>query len=187
MSSKLAGRSMSQREAEGTVSSQREKLIPYIGDRYSSEDAEAFATFQITEAAKSLAEEAGKATLICFPEKTPGACLPMSALWTEFLRRHGIPAFCVVGGLSVDNVAVYPRGPFVFETNLNWEGHSWVAVGDHIGDPSLFRTGASPRAHPVLRALQKRLNTTGFFLAHEHYVLKEFRLAYDISFGARQN
>jgi hypothetical protein len=67
-----------------------------------------------------------------------------------------IPCYVVAGSLRVGNVYVFGDGkPFdgrrvLSRSSLDWDGHTWIIVGNYLADVSLFRTAYSGKVHPVL-------------------------------------
>lgn len=88
----------------------------------------------------------------------PGACAVMSALWAARWRMESdIPAYVVAGALQVgaeyvfgDGVTATDWGAAFSKSDLKWNGHCWLAFGEHIADVSLFRTAYSRYSPPTL-------------------------------------
>src|SRR5262245_1022875 len=91
----------------------------------------------------------------------PGACAPMSAIWTITLRRnYRLPAYMVAGALLCEGDYVFGHDAEEVEvaasfsgTNLDWDGHCWMAIGTWIADISLLRTARSDKCPPRLKEL----------------------------------
>jgi len=124
--------------------------------------ADAYAAFQMTDEARSAMIEVGTALLRQHPP-FPGACALMSALYVQGLRaRLSCPVHLVAGELDVDGVRVFGRTGLLSEpmpflrSDLDWDGHMWVMVGDYVADISLLCTGRSPEGHPSLKCMMAR-------------------------------
>ena len=89
--------------------------------------------------------------------KQPGACAHLTAAWVGVVRDAlNLPAYCIAGDLVV-------RGRMAFggssvdvkdwftESTDAWDGHCWLAIGQHVGDLFLFRTAYDLPAHSNLR------------------------------------
>jgi hypothetical protein len=134
-------------------------LVPrLIAASHSEEAAHLYRSCDVSPAQWNEIAEAGKEVLQHLP-LVPGACIMMSALWVATARnRTGLPVHQVAGDLLVDGEVIYGRDAdsesiaAVFDrSGIDWDGHSWIALGDRIGDASLFRTAYSQKAHPLLR------------------------------------
>ncbi|MES2058418.1 MAG: hypothetical protein V4564_20945 [Pseudomonadota bacterium] len=81
----------------------------------------------------------------------------MSALYVGRLRHLGhADAQLATGWLTIDGSPVFGnRRPdhTPIKTDLDWDGHAWVALGGFIADASLLRTGRSAKAPQRLRLL----------------------------------
>lgn len=101
----------------------------------------------------------------------PGACVMMCALLeTELRERHGIPAVCVAGDVTIGGTPTFRcNGPLpTFEADaepggsppamtLSWDGHCWVELGGLIVEISLLRTA---RAQPPNSNLRQFVDAT---------------------------
>lgn len=135
-----------------------DELIRLIETHYSKADAQAYREFVPSQLALKQFEAIGLEVLDNFPW-IPNACALMSATWAALVRdKTEYPVHQVAGGLTVDGVRVYGDDlenrevASVFsESNLDWDGHSWVAFGEYLGDISIFRTAYSDKAPPTLK------------------------------------
>jgi hypothetical protein len=75
-----------------------------------------------------------------------GACTYITAMWAALLRDNlDLPAFAVAGDLWVRGVPAFGSSETAVARSLEtscdqWDGHCWLALGEFIGDASLFRT-----------------------------------------------
>lgn len=79
----------------------------------------------------------------------------MSALYVGRLRHLGhADAQLNSGMLTIDGSPVFggPRPDKApIKTDLEWDSHAWLTLGDFIADASLLRTGRSAKAPQRLR------------------------------------
>lgn len=90
-----------------------------------------------------------------------GACVLLSAAYAARLRGEGLPAYVVAGDLFADRVRVFGSGRAANaatfgRTDLAWDGHAWVMLGDMVADASVCRTVRLGGAHPALGGLIRR-------------------------------
>jgi hypothetical protein len=89
----------------------------------------------------------------------PFACVPLTALWVILARdRLGLPAYQIAGDLYVQGLPAFASNSDrdatakQFErSTLEWDGHSWLAIGDFIGDLSVMVTASRLPSHSRLR------------------------------------
>ena len=99
----------------------------------------------------------GKEILTHLPFK-PGACAHLTAYWVMLAReRFKLPAQGVVGHLAINGTLVFGKvgddlSQAMRGASLAWDGHCWLALGNQIGEISLFRTAYSSKSPPLLRA-----------------------------------
>lgn len=137
-------------------------LARLIEASYSPVEAAALAACAFDERAREAVGQAAKELLTDYLP-VPAACALMSALFAEMIKaRIDHPIHVVAGTLDADGVRVFGRTalavtstPFL-RSDLDWDGHMWVMVGDHIADISLLRTASFPKAPPALKRLAIR-------------------------------
>lgn len=129
-----------------------------IEKSYSRQDAQICSSFNPDQLAIEKIVEIAKHVLVLFPPK-PGACALMTALWVSFLRSEtNFPVHALVGSLFIDDECIYgpkisdqQNQPMFDNSNLDWDGHCWLLLGNFIGDISIFRTAYSKYSPPKLR------------------------------------
>lgn len=104
-------------------------------------------------------ERVGRSVLENVPY-VPGACAIMSALYCARVQASTkAPAFVAAGALALgrEGSTVFFGGEKGFDgqavfsrSDLSWDGHCWVMLGDFIADVSLFRTAYSLESPPAL-------------------------------------
>lgn len=132
-------------------------LQALISSSYGEAEAQRFQAFRPDQAAKEVLVQSGKYVLQSFPPG-PGECALMSAMWTALIRDiTDFPVHAVAGRLYVDGNVVFggesdpnTAAQAFTGTNLDWDGHVWVAFGSIIADPSVFRTAYAERAPRIL-------------------------------------
>ena len=138
-------------------------LPDLIAATWSPEAATAFAACTLSPAARSALAEVGIGLMQRFPP-VPRACCGMSAVYAAALRSAvDAPAYLVAGKLYADDVRVFGTArsfpdtamPFL-RTDLDWDGHMWVAIGEYLADISLLVTARSRGASDALGALVSR-------------------------------
>jgi hypothetical protein len=124
--------------------------------------ATAFAKFRMSDKQRQAVADIGLEILRRHPP-IAGACALMGAVYAQALRKRFDGAVHLVAGrLDVDGTRVFGStgsidGPLPFlKSDLDWDGHMWVAIGDYIADISLFRTGRSADGHPALKRMMAR-------------------------------
>jgi len=129
---------------------------------YSPAETEAVQNYRISGAARDALGDAGRAILAEFLP-VPGACALMSAVYAQEIKsRIDEPGHVVVGTLDADGVRVFgqtelEKGPApCLRSDLDWDGHMWVMVGNQVADISLLRTAKSTGGHPALKQLVAR-------------------------------
>ncbi|MBN8995420.1 MAG: hypothetical protein J0H94_09345 [Rhizobiales bacterium] len=123
-----------------------------------AEELERFNRFCPSDADMKYVAETGREVLR-HVRPTPGACVLMSAVLATMLEdKLSGPALVVAGSLAVGSTLVFgnaePPGDIknaFNQTNLSWDGHCWVSVGEWIADVSVFRTAYSAKSPPFLR------------------------------------
>lgn len=147
------------------------KLAALIAESYSASEGEVVKNYRLSGSAQDVLGEAGSAILTEFLP-VPGACALMSALYAQAIRtRIDGPVHVVAGTLDADGVRVFgktplAKGPTPFlRSDLDWDGHMWVMVGDRVADISLLRTAKSSGGHPALKRLVSREFRPGAGLA----------------------
>jgi hypothetical protein len=138
-------------------------LPDLIAATWSRDAATAFAACTLSPAARSALAEVGIDLMQRFPP-VPRACCGMSAVYAAALRSAvDAPAYLVAGKLYADDVRVFGTArsfpdtamPFL-RTDLDWDGHMWVAIGEYLADISLLVTARSRGASDALGALVAR-------------------------------
>ena len=138
-------------------------LPDLIAATYSPEAATAFAACTLSDAGRSALAHVGTGLMRRFTP-VPRACCAMGAVYAAALRSAvEEPAYLVAGALYADGVRVFGAAdsglgeamPFL-RTDLDWDGHMWVAIGEYLADISLLVTGRSAGAAEALRALVAR-------------------------------
>lgn len=147
------------------------KLAALIAESYSAAEAEVAKSYTLNGPALDALVEAGRAILTEFLP-VPGACALMSALYAQAIKsRIDGPVHVVAGTLDVDGVRVFgkaalTKGSATFlRSDLDWDGHMWVMVGDRLADISLLRAAKSSGGHPALKRLVGREFRPGAGLA----------------------
>ena len=134
-----------------------------IAATHSPEAATAFAACTLSPAGRTALTETGIDLMQRFPP-VPRACCAMGALYAAALRSAAEePAYLVAGKLYADDIRVFGTAPSFPEetmpflrTDLDWDGHMWVAIGEYVADISLLVTARSPGASAALSALVAR-------------------------------
>jgi len=138
-------------------------LPALIAATHSPEAATAFASCTLSPAGRSALAEVGIGLMRRFTP-VPRACCAMSAVYAAALRSAAEePAWLVAGKLYADGVRVFGTTeacideamPFL-RTDLDWNGHMWVAIGEYLADISLLVTARAPGAPAALTALVAR-------------------------------
>jgi hypothetical protein len=139
--------------------STRATLAALIGASHSDEAAQSCLDFKLTPKALDELGTIGFEILQHFPF-VPNACTSMSAYWVGLTRdRTALPVHQVVGDLYVYGKPTFltpPDAPafssmFGASATHSWDGHSWLALGDCIGDLSICRTARSLQPSKPLR------------------------------------
>lgn len=137
-------------------------LTALVAASYSPAEAAVLHSYRFNDAARAALAAAGREILTEFLP-VPGACALMSALYAQAIKsRIDDPVHVVAGTLDADGVQVFgktvlAKGPLPFlRTDLDWDGHMWVMVGDQVADISLLRTAKSSGGHPALKQLAAR-------------------------------
>lgn len=100
----------------------------------------------------------------------PGECRYWTALWVKQVRSElGVPAVQVGGDLFASGECVYQcpeqaefLDPSSAEVEQRWPGHSWLALGDFIGDISLTATAMVDTCQLTLKqAVEKHFMKDG--------------------------
>ena len=95
----------------------------------------------------------------------------MSAAYIWAIEQLGTqPAYLVAGSLYIGDKRIFGEdGEFdgkrsFSESNLDWNGHAWVAYGDRIADVSILRTARGGTLHRLASYVAKAFKpTTGLF------------------------
>ena len=138
----------------------KDDLLPHIRHAYSMAEAQRYADFADEKRCLDEVVSIGKEVLEHVPP-CAGACAIMSALWTALVRdRLDLPVYCVAGDLLADGRLVFGHGASSTEfavafgeSNLDWDGHCWLVLGEYIGDLSVFRTAYAATSPRPLRDL----------------------------------
>jgi hypothetical protein len=143
-------------------------LRELIAQSFGAEAAEEWSRSTVGDEDKAKLAEAAHRVLELFPGRMPGACSPMSAMYSIALEAMGErPAYVIAGSLYVGDTRVFGEdgeldGKAVFsQTNLSWNGHAWVVYGDYLADVSIGRTATSDKSPPALKEHVERLGATG--------------------------
>lgn len=121
--------------------------------------ARAHRSYALSVVDRDRAVEIGQGVLRYF-EQIAGACTGLSAVLAAALKgMAGLPAYVVAGSLIADGVRIFGDGKsfdgkMVFsQTNLSWDGHVWVMIGDHVADISIgwtARFGGPPKLSSII-------------------------------------
>jgi len=137
-------------------------LAQLVEASYSPVEASALATYTFNDRARDALAQAGK-DLLAEYLPWPGACAPMSALYARAVKAMiDDPVHVVAGTLDADGVRVFGKTPLVkgptpyLRSDLDWDGHMWVMLGDRIADLSLLRTAKAKPGSAALRRLAER-------------------------------
>lgn len=137
-------------------------LFELVEASHSPAAAARLSAYTFNDRARDSLARAGRAILTDYLP-TPGACALMSALYAEaVMDLIDDPIHVVAGTLDADGVRVFGRmplatGPMPFlRSDLDWDGHMWVMVGDRVADISLLRTAKNPKSPPALKRLAVR-------------------------------
>ena len=137
----------------------RDKIKRLIRNTWSEDEARAYASFTSTKADIERLRTIGLEVLQMIPNTSDsvGACALMSAPYAAIARdRTGWPVHQVAGDLLVDGYRIFGNDDedvaSAFDgSNPDWDGHSWIVVGDYVSDISIFRTAYSSAAPRRLR------------------------------------
>jgi hypothetical protein len=139
-----------------TPSNWQKPLLAMIETSLSREAMEHVRDYVPDDAAWAILKEASLEVLDAC-RSAGRACVPMSALFAEYLSdRAGIPVPVVAGALKLDGAYMFGGnggidGARVFtEGDPDWDGHCWVLFGRHIVDISLGRTARRNECRPAL-------------------------------------
>ncbi len=136
----------------------RPDFAALIAASHGPDESRRFTRFTPTSEVLRAVADVGREILQHVPS-APGACALMTAVWVTLVRdRTGLPVHHVAGNLAVDGERIYgcdsPAGEIAAafdQSQLAWDGHCWLAIGQFVGDLSIFRTAYSSRSHPRLR------------------------------------
>jgi hypothetical protein len=180
-------------------------LARLIEASYDAAETSRSASFTAAEVHMQLAADTGSNLLRVSPS-VPGACTYLTAAWTAILRdSHNLPAYCVAGDLCVRGRMAFGCPDLdlsrCFDASSNaWDGHCWLALGQLVGDISVFRTAYAQPENSNLRqvVLEEFGSGRGLLLMHNadalaagfeyrpKYVLREAQVTSLIQ-GARAN
>lgn len=124
-------------------------------------DAQTFQRHVVSENDKSVLAEVG-ATVLAAYKPVAGACTLLSAAYASLMHAAtASPVHVVAGNLFADGVRVFggdlPVTRRTFErSDLSWDGHAWVMLGNYVADISLCRTARSPACPAALSVLAAR-------------------------------
>lgn len=137
-------------------------LVELVEASHSPAAAERLSAYAFTDRARDALAQSGRAVLTDYLP-TSGACALMSALYAEALMALiDDPIHVVAGTLDADGVRVFGRAPMAtgptpfLKSDIEWDGHMWVMVGDRVADISLLRTAKDGKSTPALRRLVAR-------------------------------
>jgi len=137
-------------------SSSGDAVQSLITASFSQEDADTFTSYTPSDADIDALAQVGRDVLAVF-RPIPGACMVMSALYSVMLERLvKQKAYVVAGSLYVGDVRIFGEDGGIdgknrfSKSDVSWDGHGWVVLGDRIADVSLFRTARSGKSHPIL-------------------------------------
>lgn len=141
-------------------------LYELIQRSHGREAADAYRAYAPTEDDIALLAHEATKVLAAFGNE-PGACVLLSACCAAaFLEGRKAPLHVVAGSLSIEGVPIFSDGkPFdgdaVFsQSNISWDGHAWLVLGDRMLDISLMRTAHSQKSPPALtRYVMDRLGS----------------------------
>lgn len=119
------------------------RMDKLIAASHGQDAARSFRSYALSRHDRDRAGEIGQGVLGYF-QRIAGACTGLSAVYASALRGMAdLPAYVVAGTLTADGVKVFGDGkPFdgakVFsKTDMSWDGHVWVMIGDYVADISL--------------------------------------------------
>lgn len=118
--------------------------------------AKAFKSCAMSEADGAHLAKCAVQLLHAFPARPGTSALMSAALAVQLERVLTTPVYVVAGTLAVEREPVFGDrlpfdGPAIFGTpHPDWHGHSWVMIGRHVVDISLFRTAYSRLGPPRL-------------------------------------
>jgi hypothetical protein len=151
------------------------RLAELIREAYSQAAADEYEQFAVTRSQREQLGALGWDILSEWRGPRAYACVPMTALWVWIAREElALPAYFVAGDLLVDGEPSFGSNADskqvaeVFnQSNLEWDGHAWLVIGEHVGDISVFRTAYGRPAESRLRqAIEQRFGTgRGLLLA----------------------
>jgi hypothetical protein len=131
----------------------REIIASLIESATTKSEADSFRQFIATDEVLQRVAAVGKEVLDNLPFK-PGACAHLTALWVMLVReRLQIPALGVVGHLAIEGSLILGKQGDTLsrglqDKSLDWDGHCWLVVGDHIGDIPFSARHARPSHLP---------------------------------------
>lgn len=134
-------------------------LLNLIELSYGAPEKSRFLNFAVTNEQLEKAADAGEEILQRAPS-FPGACTYLAAIWTGVLREaFSLPAYCVAGDLCVRGRMAFGSTDPDTASRLGvssdgWDAHCWLALGQHVGDLSIFRTAyALPQGSNLRQAV----------------------------------
>lgn len=137
-------------------------LVELVRASYSPVEASRLEAYAFNDRARDALAQAGRELLTEYLP-TPGACALMSALYAEAIQAMvDDPVHVVAGTLDADGKRVFGKTPLAktatlfLRSDLDWDGHMWLMIGDRVADISLLRTTKDPNAHPALKRLAAR-------------------------------
>jgi hypothetical protein len=125
----------------------RETVAALISASYSDDKVQAFLRFAVERSHLNQLAAIGN-EILQNARPIPYSCTALSAMWVGISRdRTMLPVQQVAGDLFVDGHPAFAGGadadslPAIFDRSRpDWDGHSWLALGDYIGDLSMCRT-----------------------------------------------
>lgn len=136
--------------------SEHNRIVQLIARSRTWSLAREIAAYRLSDSEYELVSQLAIEFLTAFPI-LPGACVMMSAGFATLVtQRSEIPAVVVAGGLAVGGTEYFSSRPprelrSVFDSSrLDWDGHAWALVGNHVVDLSIFRTAYSGLGPPGL-------------------------------------
>ncbi|WP_132833820.1 hypothetical protein [Sphingomonas sp. PP-CC-3G-468] len=114
-----------------------------IAATHGRDAARAYRSYVLQPHQRDRAGEIGQDVLRYFA-RVAGACTGLSAVYATALRGiASLPAYVVAGSLSADGARVFGNDKPVdgkrdfADSNLSWDGHVWVMIGDYVADISI--------------------------------------------------
>ncbi|PZV23218.1 MAG: hypothetical protein DCF12_19255 [Snowella sp.] len=162
------------------------KLAELIEKTYGKPERRKFESLTLSEKDFNAIREIGLEVLLKFPD-LPGVCAPMCATYLAYWEQKPRPRmFMVAGEFLVNDLRVWGYDEMsatiqddLAKSNLSWDGHYWLVLGEYIIDPSVFRTAYSEKSPPILKQhILREFGENGGMFVSNAAGLTEKRLQY---------